>query len=226
MNMFLSNGCTLSSYENGKVVCGAYTEAGKVALERAKKIYTETCVDYFYPDVSTANEYIINGDVVMAVTWLDGMNGTEDSFVYKMDNLGVLPFPIGPDAVPGVYPTYHEGLSYATCIPVNAKDAPATAIVLSAMYEPFDDYKTKEDIVDYMAEQTFFDRRDAEIFANMVKHTEYGFFREGARVVIQSVVEQTDTVTSLLESYEDQYAEIVEDYMIHHYEGRVAVYGE
>ena len=92
---------------------------------------------------------------------------------------------------------------------------------------PFKEYEARRDcLVDYMAEQTFFDRRDAEIFANMVKHTEYGFFREGARVVIQSVVEQTDTVTSLLESYEDQYAEIVEDYMIHHYEGRVAVYGE
>ena len=226
MNMFLSNGCTLSSFENGQVVCGAYTEAGKVALERAKKIYTETCVDYFYPDVSTANEYIINGDVVMAVTWLDGMFGNTESFLYKMDNLGVLPFPIGPNAKPGVYPTYHEGLNYATSIPVNAKDPEATATVLSAMYEPFDQYKTKEDIIDYMSEQAFFDRRDAEIFANMVKNTEYGFFREGARSVIQNVVEKSETVTSLLESYEDQYEQIVEDYMIHHFEGRLAVYGE
>ena len=226
MNMFLSNGCTLSSFENGQVVCGAYTEAGKVALERAKKIYTETCVDYFYPDVSTANEYIINGDVVMAVTWLDGMMGTNESFLYKMDNLGVLPFPVGPNAQQDVYPTYHEGLHYATSIPVNAKDPEATAIVLSAMYEPFDQYKTKEDIIDYMSEQAFFDRRDAEIFANMVKNTEYGFFREGARSVIQNVVEKSETVTSLLESYEDQYEQIVEDYMIHHFEGRLAVYGE
>ena len=77
-----------------------------------------------------------------------------------------------------------------------------------------------------MSEQAFFDRRDAEIFANMVKNTEYGFFREGARSVIQNVVEKSETVTSLLESYEDQYEQIVEDYMIHHFEGRLAVYGE
>ena len=226
MNMFLSNGCTLSAYENGEVVCGAYTEAGRVALERAKEIYMETCVDYFYPDTGATNEYFFTGDVVMTVAWLSSMNSSEESFLYKMDNVGVLPFPTGPNATPGVYPTYHEGLPYATCIPINAKDAQATSIVLSAMYEPFDGYETKEDIIDHMAEQMFFDRRDAEIFANMVRNTEYGFFREGARWVIENVCMSSDTVTSILEANEDKYDQIVEDYMIHHYEGRVSVYGE
>ena len=77
-----------------------------------------------------------------------------------------------------------------------------------------------------MAEQIFFDERDADVLANMLEHTEYLFFLEGARVVIQSVLEQNDSITSLLETHENQYAQIVEDYMVHHYEGRIAVYGE
>ena len=78
-----------------------------------------------------------------------------------------------------------------------------------------------------MAEQIFFDERDAGVLANMLKNTEYGFFREGARGVIESVTSADNaTITSLLESNESKYQQIVDDYMVHHYEGTVAVYGE
>ena len=94
------------------------------------------------------------------------------------------------------------------------------------MYEPFDEFKTKEDVIGYMVDQIFFDERDARVLANMLENTEYGFFLEGARGVIESVTETDTSITSLLESNEDKYEQIVEDYMVHHYEGTVAVYGE
>lgn len=226
MNMFLSNGNALSAYENGKVVCGAYTESGRVALERANQIYNHTCVDYIYPDSSTESSYFFNGDVVMQASWHGGLFGNESSILYQMENIGVLPFPQGPNAIPGKYPSYHESILYATVIPVNAKDPAAAVLVLEEMYEPFEGFETQEDIISYMSEQIFFDERDARVFVNMLENTEYGFFKEGARGVIESAVEVSTSIVSLLESNEDKYDKIVEDYMRHHYDGRIAVYGE
>ena len=229
MMMFLSNGNTLSALENGEVVCGAYTDSGFVALERAQKIFQDTCKDYIHPQDAHGGvglNFFLNGDIVMLTTYGSELLGTESSIMYQADNIGLLPYPQGPNAVPGLYPSYHESVLYSTAIPINAKDVAATAIVLDAMFEPFEGFETKEDIIRYMADQVFFDERDARVFVNMLEHTEYGFFKEGARGVIQSSVESNTTVATLLESNENIYEKIVSDYMINHYNGRVAVYGE
>ena len=227
INMLLSNGVAISSYENGKVACGAYTQAGFVALERAKKIMQETHSDCFHPsNAADGRELFYNRECVMTPSGVGGFYKTVDAIMYKMENVGVLPFPQGPDATPGVYLSYHESLPTCISIPFNAKDTEASAAVLSAMLEPFDDFKTKDDIMDFMAEQIFFDRRDVEVIINLVRNTEYGFFREGARSVIEQVTSTTTPVSSLLEANEKAYDQIVEDYMIPHYQGRIAVYGE
>jgi hypothetical protein len=220
--MFLSNGVTFNEYIDGKVVFGAYTDAGRVALERARTIYTETCVDYIYPDVHNG-DYFLNGDVVMQANG----NGTIISTImYEMDNVGIVPFPQGPNATPGVYYSYYEQIPYTTSIPVNTVDTGAVAKILDAMFEPFDGLETKDDIVEYMSEQVFFDHRDTWLVVNAVANTEYGFFWEGGRSGIETCLSGSTSVTSNLESYEDIYDELVEDYLISHYEGRVAVYGE
>ena len=77
-----------------------------------------------------------------------------------------------------------------------------------------------------MTNQIFYDRKDAEIIANVVRNTEYGFFREGARGVIEEAVKTEKGIAALLDSYESRYDEIVTEYMIPHYQGRIAVYGE
>ena len=227
MNMFLSNGVAFSAYEDGNVVCGAYTDAGRVALERAREIYNNTCADYIYPDANPGDgKYISNGDVVMEVMWHGGLIGSTESLMYIMDNIGVLPFPQGPNATPGVYASYYEQIAYTTSIPVNTVDAQAAAMVLDAMFEPFEGLETKDDIADYLTEQVFFDKRDAEIFLKTIANTEYGFFWEGGRGVIESAVSGNDNVSTLLESQESIYDQLVEDYLANHYAGRVAVYGE
>jgi hypothetical protein len=224
--MLLSNGCPMSVYDDGQVVFGAYTDAGKVALERARSIFRETCKDYIHENRGTDYSLIVKGEVVMGLTWSAEFIGTDTSYAYQMENLGVLPFPQGPNATPGVYLTYHDSMPFTTSIPINAKDPEASAIILSALYEPFDEYKTKDDIIDYLAEQMFFDRRDAELFLNMVQNTEYGFFREGARSIIDNSISSNESITALLESFESYYADLAETMFQHHYSGRVAVYGE
>jgi len=222
MNMFLSNGVTFTEYVDGKVVFGAYTDPGREALERARSIYTETCVDYIYPDVHNG-DYFLNGDVVMQA---NGTGGIISSILYEMDNIGILPFPQGPNAVPGVYPSYYEQIAYTTSIPVNTVDAQAAATVLDAMFEPFEGYETREKIAEYLTDQVFFDSRDTIVFLNSIANTEYGFFWEGGRGGIESCLSANTSVVANLESHEDIYDQLVEDYLISHYEGRVAVYGE
>ncbi len=227
MNMFLSNGVALSAYDNGKVVCGAYTEPGRVALERAKQIIQETHKDCFHPSESAGDHTeFVNGECVMYAAWTSELIVGTTSIMYQMDNIGLLPFPQGPNATPGVYLSYHESLTNSIGIPFNAKDPFAAAVVLSAMLEPFDEYKTKEDILEYMTDQIFFDRRDTEVLANLTRNTEYGFFREGARGVIESATEVSTAISALLESNEAKYDQIAEEYMTPHYQGRIAVYGE
>ena len=227
MNMFLSNGVSYLEIEDGVVKCGAYTEAGRTALERAQSIRNQTSKDCFYPsDDADATSLFVNGDVVMYVAWHGGIMGGTDSLAYKTDNFGILPFPQGPNAVPGVYKSYYEQYAYATCIPVNCTDPQASAMVIDAMYEPFPGLETKEDIAEYMTTQVFFDIRDAEIFINTISHTEYCFFWEGGRSVFESAVSSNTPISTLLDSMQDKYDTLVEELLEPHYQGRLAVYGE
>ncbi|MBE6897082.1 MAG: extracellular solute-binding protein [Ruminococcaceae bacterium] len=227
VNMLYSNGVSYSTYENGKVVCGAYTEKGRVALERAQEIYNVTCKDFIYPDAGTnKGSYMINGDVVMAVMDNVDIIGTTDSLMYQMDNIGILPFPQGPDAVPGEFSSGYSQMAYTTCIPVNTADVEASAMILDMMFEPFEGLETKDDIANYMADEIFFDKRDAEIFINTVRNANYGFFWEDGRVAVQAAVREGNPISSILESYESQYDQLVSEYLVNHYAGRYAVYGK
>jgi ABC-type glycerol-3-phosphate transport system substrate-binding protein len=227
INMFLSSGVAISSYQDGHVVAGVYTEVGREALERAQKIYYETCSDYFHPLTdSVGDDEFVNGEAVMYLTWMNELTGNTRWIMYNMDNVGVLPFPQGPHATPGKYLSYHENLLLVFGIPFNAKDPAVSAQIMDAMCEPFEKYKTKEDIIDYMASQIFFDRRDAEVVVNEVMNTEYGFYSEGARIVLEGVGQTNTPVSRILESNQSRYDTIVEEYMIPCYEARIAVYGE
>lgn len=229
MMMFLSNGVTLSDFEDGKVVCGAYTDRGFTALSRAREIYYETCADCIHPDDPWGGvgiDMIVNKDVFLVPLPTNEIFRGTDSVLYRASDVGILPFPLGPNATPNTYKSYHESLDFATVIPANEKEPEAVVAIISAMYEPFDEFKTKDDIINYMSNNVFFDERDANIIAMMLRNTEYGFFLEGARSVIESSLESGTPLSTHLESYKSRYDEIVEKYMVHHYSAKISVYGE
>ena len=231
MMMFLSNGVGVSSYQDGQVVAGAYTEQGTEALERAKKIYTETCRDCFHPDSSTGGclEAFKAGECVLVTThsnYSGGIMGHSDSLVYVMDNIGILPYPLGPHATPGVYKGYHESMYFATSIPVLSRDPEIAALIIDATFEPFEGFETKESIIEYMTKQIFFDERDTRVFVNILKNTEYGFFNEGARSLIAEAVTGSSPVSTVQQSNKNQYDKIVEDYMVNHYNSIISLFGE
>ena len=227
INFFLSSGVALSTIELGQVVCGLYTDIGREAMQRAQETYQVTHRHCFHPQTdSTGHDEFIGGEAVMYLTWTYELTSDTTYILYNMDNVGVLPFPQGPHATPGKYLSYHEGLAFATGIPANAADPEASAAILSALYEPFDEYKTKDDIIEYMTNQVFHDRRDTEVILASVRDTEYGFFKEGARKALENVFSTHDSIQQILDSLEDSYDKIVEEYMMPHYQARLAVYGE
>lgn len=227
MLMFLSNGVSFTEYTENGIECGLYTPAGIQAMERAQKIRRETCFDCFNPVESTSGvvDSFKNNGCVLLITNSNSILGSTESIMYQMENVGILPFPQGPNATPGVYSSYHETLLYTTGIPVNAPDAEATAIIIDRMFEPFEGLETKDDIVEYLADQVFFDVRDAQVFVNMLQNTEYGYQNDGARAALEQVMGNT-SVTEVLEGLESIYEELLNDHMKPHYEGRLAVYGE
>ena len=226
--MFLSNGVSVAEETESGVVCGVYTNAGIEAMERARKIRTETCVDCFNPLEHT--EDVINdfenGNNVLLVTYANSIIGRSgSSILYNMANVGILPFPQGPNAEPGVYPSYYETLRYSTSIPVNARDPEIAVIVLDRMFEPFEGYETKEDIIAHFSNQVFFDERDVQVYINMFENSEYGYRAEGARVILEQIMGNA-SVTEVLEKQENIYNDLLEDIIKPHYQGRLAVYGE
>ena len=217
---------TWDKFEETLAAC-TYEDAGRAALERGQRILNETCADYIYPDLtSNTSDFFYNEDCAMYLTATGTLFSTAGSLLYKMDNLGVLPFPQGPNAIPGKYHSYYQQIPYSTCIPISASDVEGTAKVLNAMFEPFEGYETKEDMLEYMTEQIFFDKRDSEVVFDIVSGAQYNFFWEGGRDLPANAVKSTETISQLFEANEDKYKSLVEDNLEPQYEGRIAVYGE
>ena len=99
-----------------------------------------------------------------------------DSVAYNLNNYGIVPYPNGPDASPGWYQAYNESTDFTICIPVSAPDAEATAVIMDSLYEPFEGYETKEDIIDYLDKNFFLDPRDSELFYELADVDKTYFF--------------------------------------------------
>ena len=162
----------------------------------------------------------------MAAIYTGYIYGRDAIVAQELYDFGILSWPHGPDVEPGYTFGVIENIYSAVAIPITSPEPTYTAFLLNALYEPLEGYENRQTVQEYMTHNYFFDERDARVLANMLENTEYGFFLEGARGVIESVTETDTSLTSLLESNEDKYEQIVEDYMVHHYEGTVAVYGE
>ena len=59
----------------------------------------------------------------------------------------------------------------------------------------------------------------------MLGNSEYNFQNNGGRAAIEQVRENK-TITEMLEGLRSNYDTLLEEYMIPHFEGRLAVFGE
>lgn len=232
--MFRSNGDRLLDIHKATddpESCGYYTGTAFEALSRTFSMLFETHTEYFYPsnDRFLMAEKFIAGELGIVCSNTQFIFGSDTSYVYNCDNFGILPAPQGPDAIPGDYGGCNESMEYSIMIPITCRDSETVAFLVDALFEPFDEYKTKQGIIDYMADTMFFDRRDAEVFYKMVRNTEYAFYVDGGRGIIETIVGYNGSpqrVAEALEKNRSLYAGVYTNKILNHLYGIRAVWGD
>lgn len=142
----------------------------------------------------------LEGKSVIGLLGVYEIVSTSSSLAYQMENFCIMPPPTGPSADgPDDYRISYSSTDFTMCIPITAKDAEEAAFVLDKIYEPFEGYETKEEIIDYLHKNYFKDKRDAKFFVEMSEGEHpffYGFLY---------LDEIENGVMQYVEAYKDKY---------------------
>ena len=223
-----SNGSTyVEKNDKGEYVSGLYTPEAMKAMQRGIEIFNgpnaHTICKQSY-DVSTDN--LLTGKTVLGALRSYEIVGVRGKIAREMTNFGLLSWPHGPDVEPGYVFGYYSNIHSCIAFARSSQQSEAAAIAISALYEPFEEYKTMDDVIDFMTKTYFFDRRDAEIYYEMYINSYYNYFNEGMSGVIDGWLSSNQPVSTYLESKESVFAESIEKYAAPALRGLEAVYGQ
>jgi len=221
--MFLrSNGVTFAQVtEDGKCICGYYTDAGRRALEFIKDMYNGTYASYILKDghgnaTESANNFI-NGLGCYTFTPAHCIFGVSGEISSKMTNYAILPTPYGPDVEPGYNGGLYHSQYYFLSIPRISDYNDAAAVVIDRIFEPFEGLETYEEIKDYMTRNYFFNDKDADWYFEMRNNAVLNYdYQTGfaSRKIPEDICTSTSTVTELLERYESQIQSILDETVV------------
>lgn len=207
--------------ENGSFTVGYFEQPAIDAYNQAWDwFYGPTAANVLSEGVNT--EDFIAGNSVMHTTSVWKIISTTDSVAYTMDNFGILPVPYGPNAAgPDDYTTSYSSAVFTMCIPITAKDPEISALVLDKIYEPFEGYETKEDIIDYLYKNYFRDTRDAEFLLQLTSgdHIYYHDHYHDFSTMFDQFPNQG--IVKGLQSYEEKHYANMEKYVLPAYETMV-----
>ncbi len=214
----LCNGNTFVTFkDDGSYELGYFTPTAIDAYNRCYDwfygSFASYVSDYYKPDLFAA------GGAVMHYTNTNQLFATTDSLAFHLENLGVVPIPLGPNAKdPSDYRTSYASGAYTVCVPLTTKDAEATALVLDGLFEPFEGYETKESIIDYLTRYYFAERRDSEFMYELTTgpHTLYHDHHHGMSTMFDQI--PNGGVATTVESYRSAIYEAAETYVISMYE--------
>lgn len=226
-NFLLTNGSHfVEKDQSGKYVCGFYSEAAKKAMQRGIDIYfgvNAATIDR----TSDVAQSLISGKTVMGPLDTDNIIGIRGRIAKEMDNFGLMCWPSGPDVEPGYIVGHHSNLERCIAFSRLSQFPEASAMVISKLYEPFEEYPTVDSLVDLMAKNYFFDRRDAEIFYKMCFNTVYTYFHySGMADFMHGWMSPTKSVAEYLEGNEKMINERMEEFALPTMRGIEAVWGE
>ena len=194
---------------NGAFEMGYFTPSAIEAYYQA--------FEWFYGDtkgcVSNQGELFLSENAVMTNTGTSGLLATTSSIAYTMDNFGIVPIPYGPNGNPKDYKISYISAYFMHAIPINARNVEESALILDAIYEPFEGFETKNQILDYLERNYFSDRRDAELYLSVSEenHTYYHSHHG-----LSSMFDQMPDlgVMKAVDSFRDSYYNFVEKSMI------------
>ncbi|MBE6897078.1 MAG: hypothetical protein E7477_08295 [Ruminococcaceae bacterium] len=228
-SMFVfSNGSTfVEKNDKGEYVSGLYTEEARKAMQRGIEIFNgpnaHTICKQSY-DAITDN--LINGKTVLGPLRSYEIIGLRGRIAREMTNFGLLSWPHGPDVEPGYVFAYYSNIHNCIAFSRSTQQPEATAMAISALYEPFEEYPNMESVIDFLTKTYFFDRQDAEIYSGMYTNSYYMYFNEGMSGFLNGWIGSNKSVSEHLESYEDTVATCIEKYAAPAMRGLEAVYGD
>lgn len=208
--------------DSGEWESGIHTQLGKQALEWVNDFIYENCVDSVLnlPTYDCASAFI-NGEAAMIMTHTNVALDTDKdtSIAFKVDNFCLLPFPLGDNMTYGEWVGQYDALKYIT-FPVNIEKPEMSATIMNAVFEPLDGYETSEALEDYYSRFIFHDDRDAEVVYKMLENARYNFYPEGGRAIVDKLGDSSEelSVTQVLESMRDSFADTVKNKIANVYE--------
>ena len=212
--------------DDGSFKLGYFSQAAVDAYNQAKEWMTGDTASCF--NVETKNlQQFIDGQSVITLCDAYQVLSNSDSIAYKMEQFGIVPFPTGPSASdPHDFGTSYESADFTLAIPATAKDPEVSALVLDAIYEPFEGFETRENVIEYLNRNYFLDSRDATLFLEIADtdHVYYHDHFHGMTEMFSQLAGQA-AVSKAVESFESRYNTIVEKYVLPEYK-TVAEYEE
>ncbi len=219
-----SNGVELAQLDaNGELVLNYGSEAHLEALQWYKDVVSAN-VDAFEGDIFSGStlgwddvaEAICEGTSMCGITAPDILYY---DIIYNAENIAVTPFPCGPRGEYGKWTGVIEGQE---CFAVfNNVDEPETVIsILDAICEPFEEYKTKEQLIDFIGNSVLYSVEDAEIVLNLHEFARYSYWSEEHSININDLYRDASseldskTPAQLIGEYQTQIPQYLEDYII------------
>jgi len=218
----LSNGGELVTInDDGTYELGFYSPNVLVAFNQVYEWMTgPTAGNIMYCGSLDIEDNLNAGKGVMALIDAYQILSGTTSVAYNLDDFGIVPFPSGPDVQPGTFRTSFESADFTISIPISVDDPEQSALVLDAIYEPFDGYETKESVLNYLSRNYFHDDRDAALFTSIIEtdHIFYFDFLHGLQGQAMGMHSNSKTPNEYLESIMDQHISIIEQYVLPQYQ--------
>lgn len=212
----LSNGSQFAYLtENDTLELGAYTPEAYDAFMRTWNWqwgeYKDCILPVGYGDYC---DHFVLRDCVMYLCGTDVVLGSTKAAAYVYDDFGLVQYPTGPKATSRDVPNWFNGLNYALSIPLFASDEEMSATVINALYSPLEGFETRSSIVNYLSDNYFFDRRDAEVYMKYTDMMYYQYYRETGDVGYSQINRFGKDVAQSIEAGRDKDYEIYNKYAL------------
>jgi ABC-type glycerol-3-phosphate transport system substrate-binding protein len=206
--MLRSNGDTIIIDKGNGEYSWGYAEPNAIkALTEFRNVYNGDYAFAFDHNVTSPDavaDAFIEGKATLTVVDTEQLFGYNGRISRNVENYAVLPAPTGPDVEPGRIFAVHESMRSMIVFSTYCKNLESAAFITDKIYEPFEGYETKDKIKDFMTYNYFFDERDADIFFEMFKNTEYNYFIVGMRQFNEIITDRkTKSIAELVELYKD-----------------------
>ena len=219
---FGSNGVKCVDYIDGVLKTDITAAKAVTALEWMQNILLNNKDTVKITDNWKLDDFI-NSRVMMSMAATPDL--TTGNLQFDSDiHFSIMPFPSGPDA------TYGEWAQYAAAIrgfaiPSNSDAPELSAMIISDLFEPFDQFGGEAGLADYFNENVFFDPIDTEIYLTVGQNIRYTYWRTETSINTlfseAGKLYKSSSAMEILQSVEPQLSSFIEETLASNYENYI-----